>query len=245
MGTTYQDLNILLSSDLTPIDVDELGKLIVTEIFFRTSMMFRLAENGYSRAYLIELDTIIEKLVQLHNHLASKEIPEPDIRTYVEGLFSQSLVSALKILNPKDNNSDSNIKEVLSNLIDLSQNTDYKLMLRTALLKANTGDITGKINRIGSIAALSIVGSMPIMALIHTFGFIPDLTLTQMTTNVSLVIVANLTVFKLLRMASRKGDPLKFKSIHKYIFDGIKDTCSLLLSPSTIGDSPNDVNGDR
>lgn len=197
---------------------------LITELFIRSAMMFRLAENGWSTAYLKEAEQIFFKLADLDEEFKKCGLNFETRKNHIDLALVEALRAGTEEMSFHSLKTKATINEVLTSISDLAQRessqsriqTQYNSMRPDTFHRFKLGVIIFSI-------LLGINGLPDQLAMSHALGVSPsNLALVQ------LFLSGFLSIY-----AVQKIIPRGFKGQQQYLFDQTALSCSKLIKGNT------------
>lgn len=220
MTIAKEKINDFINSAAERIETSTRYQDLVVEIFFRSTMMFRLAHKGYSTAYLKEFERVLSKLAELDSELKKIGLHLESRRSELDRVIEGSFWAGIDQLNSKTSNVSPTIREVLQTLADSSSRDRFKSKVRQ---QANTGL---SIERTGTNALILAFLTLSSAIGLEFFDLNQVLEVSRIGLS-SYFFAANLGLSRYLTNLIR---PLKFKRRQSHIFKQVTHKCSTLLS---------------
>jgi hypothetical protein len=219
MTVAEEKLKDFMTSAAERLETSRQYQDLVEEIFFRTAMMFRLAHNGYSTAYLKEFERVISKFAELDDELKQIGLNLELRRSEVDRVIAGSLLAGIDQLNSKTLNVSPTIREVLSTIADFSKRSQFKSKVRG---QANGAKPSERLT--ASLGFISIL-------LIASVGSIEFLQLDQIleVSKYKIYLAAFAANLGFSRYLINLLEPLKFRKSQNHIFKQMSNQCSIFL----------------
>ncbi|MBK7842988.1 MAG: hypothetical protein IPJ71_04730 [Bdellovibrionales bacterium] len=219
MTVAEEKLKDFMKSAAERIETSRRYQDLLEEIFFRSAMMFRLAHNGYSTAYLKEFEQIISKFAELDDELKQIGLNLELRRSEVDRVIEGSLLAGIDQLNSRTSNVSPAIKEVLSTIVDFLNRSRFKSRVKD---QANGEKPSERmVLRLILIAGLSLVSTLSI-----DFFQLDQILEVSKGKIILAAVTANLG---LSRYLTNLVNPLRFKRSQNHIFRQMSNQCSIFL----------------
>lgn len=197
---------------------------LITELFIRSAMMFRLAENGWSTAYLKEAEQIFFKLADLDEEFRKCGLDFETRKNHIDLALVEALRAGTEEMSFHSLKTKATINEVLTSISDLAQRKSSQSRIQTQYNSMRLD--TFHRFKLGVIIFPILLGINRLpdqLAMSHALGVSPsNLTLVQLFLSGFLSIYA---VQKIL--------PRGFEGKQKYLFDQTALSCSKLIKRNT------------
>ncbi|MCB0362194.1 MAG: hypothetical protein KDD35_05715 [Bdellovibrionales bacterium] len=135
MPFTERQIEIFLDSNKSNFAQDEVYRNLLTEIIIRSSMMFRLANYGFTLSYTKELEKIFHRLADLDKLLNSFDLSFEERNEELSRIFSFALNVGIQEVKQESLRAEASIKEVLNTIVDFSHRPEYGKSARKAYNK--------------------------------------------------------------------------------------------------------------
>ncbi|MCB9024984.1 MAG: hypothetical protein H6625_01595 [Bdellovibrionaceae bacterium] len=201
------------------LEVSVKYRSLVTEVFVRSTMMFRLAGNAYSRAYLKELNYIFRRLADIDTELGNLQLQIEDRKSELDRIIEGAINAGIEELTYNNHRAIPIIKEVLSTIIDFGSRDIYKSQAQNNYNSKNSFyRVSSKFLSFFIISISTLIGFSH-FELANYLGVEFD----------NLFLSSLICSYGLSNYASNFIFPYKFKCKQKYIFNQTVQTCSDIL----------------